>query len=50
MGARILLALLWLFQWLPLSVQAAIGWHLGGFLHGFASSRRRSATVHALSP
>jgi KDO2-lipid IV(A) lauroyltransferase len=42
-ATRLLLALFWLFQWLPLSVQAAIGWHLGGFLHGFASSRRRIA-------
>jgi KDO2-lipid IV(A) lauroyltransferase len=43
MATRLLLGLMWLFQWLPLSVQAAIGWNLGGFLHGFAGSRRRIA-------
>ena len=43
MATRLLLALLWLYQWLPLSAQAAIGWSLGGLLHGVAGSRRRIA-------
>ena len=43
MAARLLLALLWLFQWLPLTVQAALGTGLGTLLHGFASARRRIA-------
>jgi KDO2-lipid IV(A) lauroyltransferase len=42
-ATRLLLAVMWLFQWLPLPVQAAIGWNLGGFLHGFVRSRRRIA-------
>ena len=43
MGARILLATLWLFHWLPLSVQAYFGRALGRLLHALASSRRRIA-------
>lgn len=43
MGARLLLTLLWLLQWLPLGVQAAIGKGLGLFLHLLPSSRRRIA-------
>jgi len=43
MAARVLLALLWLFQWLPLTVQAAVGSGLGALLHGFATARRRIA-------
>ena len=43
MGARILLATLWLFHWLPLSVQAYFGRALGQLLHALASSRRRIA-------
>ena len=41
MGARILLAVLWLLHWLPLSVQAALGRGLGRLLHAFAGTRRR---------
>ena len=43
MAARLLLALLWLFQWLPLTMQAAVGSGLGALLHRFARSRRRIA-------
>ncbi len=43
MGARILLATLWLFHWLPLSVQAFFGRALGRLLHAVAGSRRRIA-------
>jgi len=43
MAARLLLALLWLFQWLPLPVQAGVGWGLGALLHRFARARRRIA-------
>jgi Kdo2-lipid IVA lauroyltransferase/acyltransferase len=43
LGARILLATLWLFHWLPLSVQAFFGRALGGLLHTLAGSRRRIA-------
>jgi KDO2-lipid IV(A) lauroyltransferase len=42
-GTRLLLALLWLFQWLPLGVQAAIGSALGSVLHTLARPRRRVA-------
>jgi Kdo2-lipid IVA lauroyltransferase/acyltransferase len=38
-----LLALLWLLHWLPLSVQAAIGRGLGVLLHALAGTRRRIA-------
>ena len=41
MGARILLALLWLLHWLPLSLQAALGRGLGALLYALAGSRRR---------
>jgi KDO2-lipid IV(A) lauroyltransferase len=43
MAARLLLALLWLFQWLPLPMQAAVGSGLGALLHRFARARRRIA-------
>ena len=43
LGARALLALVWLLHWLPLSVQAAIGVGLGRVLHALAGSRRRIA-------
>ena len=43
MGARFLLGFLWLVQWLPLGVQAALGRTLGRLLHALAGSRRRIA-------
>ncbi len=43
MGARLLLALLWLLHWLPLSAQAAIGSGLGALLYPVVASRRRVA-------
>ncbi len=43
MGARILLGTLWLFHWLPLSLQAFCGRALGRLLHAVAGSRRRIA-------
>ena len=43
MGARILLAALWLLHWLPLGVQAALGRGLGLALHAVAGTRRRIA-------
>lgn len=43
MGARLLLALLWVLHWLPLPVQAALGRALGRLLHALAGSRRRIA-------
>jgi KDO2-lipid IV(A) lauroyltransferase len=43
LGARILLGSLWLFQLLPLSMQAAIGQFLGGVLYALARTRRRIA-------
>ena len=43
MGARFLLGFLWLVQWLPLGVQAALGRTLGSLLHALAGSRRRIA-------
>jgi Kdo2-lipid IVA lauroyltransferase/acyltransferase len=43
LGARILLATLWLFHWLPLSVQALLGRALGRLLHAVAGSRKRIA-------
>jgi len=42
-GARLVLALLWLFHWLPLGVQAACGRALGRLLFRVAGSRRRVA-------
>ena len=43
MGARFLLATLWLLHWLPLSVQAALGRSLGRLLYASAGARRRIA-------
>jgi Kdo2-lipid IVA lauroyltransferase/acyltransferase len=43
LGARILLGSLWLFQFLPLSVQAATGRALGTLLYAVARTRRRIA-------
>jgi KDO2-lipid IV(A) lauroyltransferase len=43
LGTRLLLGLLWLLHWLPLSAQAAIGRGLGALLHALARSRRRIA-------
>jgi len=43
LGARFLLGFLWLVQWLPLGVQAALGRMLGRLLHALAGSRRRIA-------
>jgi KDO2-lipid IV(A) lauroyltransferase len=42
-GPRIVLGLLWLFQWLPLGVQAAAGRAIGRLLFRLARSRRRVA-------
>ena len=43
MGARILLAFLWLFQWLPLAVQAVLGSAFGRLGWHVVRSRRRVA-------
>ena len=43
MGARILLAFLWLFQWLPLAVQAALGNAFGRLGWHVVRSRRKVA-------
>jgi KDO2-lipid IV(A) lauroyltransferase len=43
LGARLLLAVLWLFHWLPLGVQAVAGRALGQALHATAGTRRRIA-------
>ena len=43
MGARFLLATLWLLHWLPLGVQAALGRSLGRLLYAWAGARRRIA-------
>ncbi|MEO6031955.1 MAG: lipid A biosynthesis acyltransferase, partial [Burkholderiaceae bacterium] len=43
MGARLLLALLWLLHWLPLSTQAVIGRGFGALLFALARSRRAVA-------
>jgi KDO2-lipid IV(A) lauroyltransferase len=43
LGARILLALLWLLHWLPLGAQAWLGRGLGRLLYALAGSRRRIA-------
>lgn len=40
MGARLLLAWLWLLHWLPLPILAAFGRGLGRMLHAVARSRR----------
>ena len=44
MGARLALGLLWLVNWLPVRVQAALGSALGSLLHTLAADRRRIAT------
>jgi len=43
LGARILLAFLWLFQWLPLALQATLGSAFGRLGWHVARSRRRVA-------
>ncbi len=43
MGARLLLAALWLFQWLPLAAQAACGNAFGRLGYRLVRSRRRIA-------
>jgi Kdo2-lipid IVA lauroyltransferase/acyltransferase len=43
LGARILLGVLWLLHWLPLSVLASIGRGVGLLLHALARSRRSIA-------
>ena len=43
MGARLLLALLWLLHWLPLPLLALLGRSLGRLLHAVAGARRRVA-------
>ena len=43
MGARLLLATLWLLHWLPLAVQAWLGRGLGRLLYATAGSRREVA-------
>jgi KDO2-lipid IV(A) lauroyltransferase len=43
LGARLLLALLWLFHWLPLGLQATIGRGFGALLLRLGGSRRRIA-------
>ncbi|MGE5451987.1 MAG: lipid A biosynthesis acyltransferase [Acidobacteriota bacterium] len=43
LGVRLALGLLWLLQWLPLPVLAALGTHLGHLLYRLAGSRRRIA-------
>jgi len=43
LGARLVLALLWALQGLPLGLQAALGRGLGVLLHALAGSRRRIA-------
>ena len=42
-GAGLLIGLLWLFHWLPLGMQAAVGRGLGALLWRFGRSRRRVA-------
>jgi KDO2-lipid IV(A) lauroyltransferase len=42
-AARLLLGLVWLLHWLPLSLQAAIGRALGRLLHRFGRGRREVA-------
>jgi Kdo2-lipid IVA lauroyltransferase/acyltransferase len=46
LGVRVLLAAFWLLQWLPLSLQAALGRALGRLLHLFGRSRRRVALAN----
>jgi KDO2-lipid IV(A) lauroyltransferase len=45
-GARVLLGIFWLLQWLPLPLLAALGRGLGRLLHRFGSSRRRVALAN----
>jgi KDO2-lipid IV(A) lauroyltransferase len=42
-GATLVLGLLWVFHWLPLGAQAAVGRGLGRLLYRVAGSRRRIA-------
>ena len=46
MGARILLVVLWLLHWWPLSLQAAVGRGLGRLLYRVATRRRRIALTN----
>lgn len=41
MLTRFVLAFIWLLRWLPLPVQAAVGWLLGRLLYHLVGSRRR---------
>ena len=43
LGARLLLAVVWLLHWLPLGVQALLGRALGRLLHTLGHTRRRVA-------
>jgi len=43
LGARLLLALVWLLHWLPLPLLAALGRGIGALLHLLASGRRKVA-------
>jgi KDO2-lipid IV(A) lauroyltransferase len=43
LGARLLLAMLWLFHWWPLGMQAGVGRALGRLLYAVAGTRRRIA-------
>jgi Kdo2-lipid IVA lauroyltransferase/acyltransferase len=43
LGARAVLAAVWLLHWLPLPLLAAVGGGLGGLLHRLAGARRRIA-------
>ncbi len=45
-AARLLLGLVWLLQWLPLGVQAALGRGLGCLMHTLARSRRQVALTN----
>jgi Kdo2-lipid IVA lauroyltransferase/acyltransferase len=45
-GARLLLGLFWLLQWLPLPVLALLGRGLGRLLHLVGRSRRRVAEIN----
>jgi Kdo2-lipid IVA lauroyltransferase/acyltransferase len=46
LAARLLLGLVWLLQWLPLGLQAALGRGLGRLMHALARSRRRVALTN----
>jgi KDO2-lipid IV(A) lauroyltransferase len=43
LGSRFLLAVFWLFHWLPLPLLAVVGRALGRLLHALAGSRRKIA-------